>query len=70
MFHVHTVDLAVELAHLGIFYHSGQTCCAGSRTFVEEKIYDEFVKKSVAKASGKKVGNPFDSKTELGPQVW
>ena len=67
--HVYAVDMAVELAHVGIFYNSGQTCSAGSRTFVEDKIYDEFVEKSVAKARGKKVGNPFDSSTELGPQV-
>ena len=33
-----------------LFFNQGQCCCAGSRLFVEEKVYDEFVEKSVAKA--------------------
>lgn len=47
----------------------GQNCCAGSRTFVQEGIYDEFVKKAAVLASQKKVGNPFDPITQLGPLV-
>lgn len=47
----------------------GQNCCAGSRTFVQEGIYDEFVKKAAVLASQKKVGNPFDSNTQVGPLV-
>jgi aldehyde dehydrogenase (NAD+) len=37
--------------------------------FVEEKIYDEFVEKSGTRARNRTVGNPFDPKTEQGPQV-
>jgi aldehyde dehydrogenase (NAD+) len=37
--------------------------------FVEEKCYDEFVERSVARAKKRTVGNPFDAKTEQGPQV-
>lgn len=37
--------------------------------FVEGKIYDEFVSKSVDRAKNRKVGNPFDANTEQGPQV-
>lgn len=47
----------------------GQCCTAGSRTFVHEDIYDEFVKKAVARAQNRKVGDPFDDDTEQGPQV-
>ena len=36
-----TVDEAVEIAHAGLFFNQGQCCAAGSRTFVEEPIYDE-----------------------------
>lgn len=36
---------AVEHAHQALFYNQGQVCCAGSRTFVEEKVYDEFVER-------------------------
>ncbi len=42
---------------------------AGSRTYVEEKIYDEFVQRSVERAKQRKVGDPFDENTEQGPQV-
>ena len=63
------MDQAVEGAHFALFFNQGQCCCAGSRTFVEEKCYDEFVEKSVARARKRIVGNPFDKKTEQGPQV-
>jgi len=63
------VDEAVELSHFALFFNQGQCCCAGSRTFVEESIYDEFVKKSVLRAQKRTVGNPMDNKTQQGPQV-
>jgi aldehyde dehydrogenase (NAD+) len=63
------LDEAVEGAHFGLFFNHGQCCCAGSRVFVEEKIYDQFVEKSGARARKRKVGDPFDSTTEQGPQV-
>lgn len=47
----------------------GQCCCAGSRLFVHAKIYDEFVKRAVARAEAAKVGDPFDELTTQGPQV-
>lgn len=64
------LDHAVEQAHFGLFFNQGQCCCAGSRVFVEGKIYDEFVERSVARAKARTVGNPFDLKTEQGPQVF
>jgi aldehyde dehydrogenase (NAD+) len=63
------LDEAVEGAHLGIFANQGQICCAGSRVYVEEKIYDQFIEKSVTRARRRVVGDPFDPKTEQGPQV-
>jgi aldehyde dehydrogenase (NAD+) len=63
------LDAAVEGAYFGLFFNQGQCCCAGSRLFVEEKVYDQFVEKMVAKAKGRKVGDPFDPTTEQGPQV-
>ena len=63
------LDEAVEGAHFGLFFNQGQCCCAGSRVFVEEKIYDEFVEKSAARAKKRTVGDPFDPETEQGPQV-
>jgi aldehyde dehydrogenase (NAD+) len=63
------LDEAVEGAHFGLFFNHGQCCCAGSRVFVEEKIYDRFVEKSGARARKRTVGDPFDPQTEQGPQV-
>lgn len=63
------IDNAVEMNHVGLFLNQGQCCIAGSRIFVEEPIYDEFVAKSVEKAKARVVGNPFDKKTDQGPQV-
>ncbi|XP_069138373.1 aldehyde dehydrogenase, mitochondrial-like [Argopecten irradians] len=60
---------AVDFAHEAVMTNMGQCCVAGSRTFVQEDIYDEFVKMSIAKAEGRKVGNPFESCTQSGPQV-
>ncbi len=63
------LDEAVEGAHLGLFFNQGQVCCAGSRVFVEERIYDEFVGKSVTRARKRAVGDPSDARTEQGAQV-
>jgi aldehyde dehydrogenase (NAD+) len=63
------LDAAIEGAYFGLFFNQGQCCCAGSRLFVEEKVYDEFVDKITKKAKGRKVGDPFDPSTEQGPQV-
>jgi len=63
------MDAAIEGAHFALFFNQGQCCCAGSRLFVEEKAYDEFVERSVARAKSRKVGDPFDRSTEQGPQV-
>jgi len=63
------LDDAIEGAHFALFFNQGQCCCAGSRLFVEAKCYDEFVEKSVARAKIRTVGDPFDPKTEQGPQV-
>jgi len=63
------IDLAVEVAHVGLFLNQGQCCGASSRLYVHEKIYDEFVKRSVAKAKARKLGDPLDLTTEQGPQV-
>jgi aldehyde dehydrogenase (NAD+) len=63
------MEQAVEGSHFALFFNQGQCCCAGSRVFVEEKIYDEFVEKSAARAKRRTVGNPLDPGTEQGPQV-
>lgn len=63
------MDYAVETSHFGLFFNMGQCCCAGSRTYVQDKIYDEFVERSAERAKKRTVGNPFDLSIEQGPQV-
>ena len=63
------MDMAVNVAHNALFFNHGQTCSAGSRTFVHEDIYEEFVKKATEQALKRIVGDPFDSATMQGPQV-
>ena len=63
------LDQAVQAAHDAIFSNTGQVCCAGSRLFVHDEIYDAFVARLVALAKKMRVGDPFDSKTEQGPIV-
>ncbi|KAG6472608.1 hypothetical protein ZIOFF_070082 [Zingiber officinale] len=63
------VDKAVELAHFALFFNQGQCCCAGSRTFVHERVYDEFVAKAKARALNRVVGDPFRNGVEQGPQI-
>ncbi|XP_061359523.1 benzaldehyde dehydrogenase, mitochondrial-like isoform X3 [Gastrolobium bilobum] len=63
------IDQAVELAHFALFFNQGQCCCAGSRTFVHERVYDEFIEKAKARALKRTVGDPFKEGIEQGPQI-
>jgi len=63
------LDAAVDGAHFGLYFNQGQCCCAGSRVFVEEKIYDTFVQKIAKLNTNRKLGDPLDPETEQGPQV-
>lgn len=63
------VDKAVQIAHDACFANHGQCCCAATRTFVQEDIYEEFVKKSTELAMKRKVGDPFAPDTVQGPQI-
>merc|ERR1712226_551647 len=47
----------------------GQCCCAGTRTFVQEEVYDEFVKISKTLAESRVVGSPSNDDTQHGPQI-
>ncbi|WP_415290095.1 aldehyde dehydrogenase [Candidatus Pelagibacter sp. Uisw_136] len=51
----------------GIFGASGQSCIAGSRLYIQSKIYDEFLDKLVTKAKKIKLGAPMDKDTQMGP---
>jgi aldehyde dehydrogenase (NAD+) len=63
------LDAAIKGSHEALFFNQGQCCCAGSRLFVHEDIYDEFVRKSVELAKERIVGDPLDDGVSQGPQV-
>jgi len=63
------LDAAIEGSFFGLFFNQGQCCCAGSRLFVEGKVYDEFVSRMLDRTKKQKVGDPFDPGTTQGPQV-
>lgn len=63
------VDEAAMYAYGAIMNNHGQNCCAGSRTYVHESIYDEFVAKAKTLAELRVVGDPFNAETAQGPQV-
>lgn len=62
-------DQAVKWAQFGIFFNHGQCCCAGSRVFVQEGIYDKFVTTLTENVKKLKVGDPLDLDTFQGPQI-
>ena len=51
----------------GIFGASGQSCIAGSRLYIQEKIYDDFLNKLINKANNIKLGPPMSKETQMGP---
>jgi len=63
------MDEAVKASHVGLFLNQGQCCIAGSRVLVEDKVYDEFIEKSVKFAAARTVGHPFEETTKQGPQI-
>ncbi|MCJ1463430.1 aldehyde dehydrogenase (NAD(P)(+)) ald5 [Pseudocyphellaria aurata] len=63
------IDNAISWVNFGIFFNHGQCCCAGSRIYVQESIYDKFVEKFKERAQKNIVGDPFSKDTFQGPQV-
>ncbi|KAL4256090.1 aldehyde dehydrogenase family protein [Pleurotus pulmonarius] len=65
------LEQAVKWAAFGIFSNMGQVCAAGSRIFVQEGIYDAFMKAftAAARGLGDSIGDPFNPKSNHGPQV-
>ena len=61
--------MAIDGLQLGILFNQGQVCCAGSRVFVQEDIYDKFVAAAVDAFNKITVGNPLDPNTQMGSQI-
>src|SRR5438094_5018987 len=60
------LDQAVEGIVNGIYFNQGHVCCAGSRLFVEESLYDAVVSKLKRRMRTLRVGDPLDKNTDVG----
>jgi len=63
------VDSAVEGAMASKYRNAGQTCVCANRIYVQDGVYDEFVKKFAAKVQALKVGNGFEDGVVQGPLI-
>ncbi|CAG60793.1 ALD5 [Nakaseomyces glabratus] len=63
------LEQAVENIAHGIFFNSGEVCCAGSRIYVQDKCYDEVLDRLKKYTESLKVGNPFGDNTYQGSQT-
>ncbi|KAB7707264.1 5-carboxymethyl-2-hydroxymuconate semialdehyde dehydrogenase [Bacillus aerolatus] len=63
------LDRALDAAVWGIFSFNGERCTANSRVFLHKNIKDEFVEKLKKRVMNIKIGDPMDSKTQLGPLI-
>ena len=60
------LDQAVEGIVNGIYFNQGHVCCAGSRLFVQESIYEPLVEKLKRRLETLRVGDPLDKNTDVG----
>ena len=63
------LSVAVDGALFGTFFHSGQLCESGTRCFVPESIYDDFMARMCERVQHIKVGDTADYETSMGPLV-
>ncbi|MCP9495355.1 MAG: aldehyde dehydrogenase family protein [Pyrinomonadaceae bacterium MAG19_C2-C3] len=63
------IETAIAGASSAIFFNHGQVCSAGSRLYVQEKIFDKVVEGVAHVAQNMKVGSGLDPNTEMGPLV-
>ena len=64
------MEQALEGVATGILFNQGQVCCAGSRVFVQEGIYDEFLQRLKDTFESVKIGDPTDPETQLGAEIY
>lgn len=62
-------EMAMDGLQVGILFNQGQVCSAGSRVFVQEDIYDEFVAEAVKRFNTVKIGLPWAEGVQMGSQI-
>ena len=63
------IDHAIAGVLFGIFSSSGESCIAGSRLFVQRRLYADFMQRLVRAAQALRVGDPRDERTQMGPLI-
>lgn len=63
------LEKAVKSIAFGIFFNSGEVCCAGSRIYVQDSVYEEVLEKLKEYTETLSVGDPFDENTFQGAQT-
>lgn len=63
------LERAIEGTYSATFSCAGQNCCAASRTYVHQSIFDSFVDKLKTRTQQRRIGDPFDENVEQGPQI-
>jgi phenylacetaldehyde dehydrogenase len=63
------LDVAIPGAASAIFFNHGQCCCAGSRLYAQQSVFDRVVEGVAAAARAVKLGPGLDPNTEMGPMV-
>ncbi|KAK5165782.1 uncharacterized protein LTR77_008705 [Saxophila tyrrhenica] len=63
------LEQAAQETQSSIMFHSGQTCFANSRLYVEESVAEKFMASFKQMASARKLGDPLDKETASGPQA-
>ena len=63
------LEKAATQSPMSVFANTGQDCCARSRTFVERKVYDQFVERFIATTKQLRVDDPANAQTQIGPMV-
>ena len=63
------IEAAVRGAVTGAFINTGQDCCAATRLYIQDEVFDSFVEKFVALTQKLRMGGPSDRTTDIGPLV-
>jgi len=63
------IELASEKCVTSRLINSGQSCIAAKRFIVAEEVHDQFLDLFIEKMKMKKVGDPFDERTDIGPMA-
>lgn len=63
------IELAVETVAFGFYFYNGQGCLNGTRLFLHDDIYDEFIEKLTKKIESLKIGDPTDITTKISSVI-